>query len=96
MQTLEEAGAQTFPHAGHGADVTCLAVAATVVIAELLHAENFTQSRQGAKKFLTRISRINTDVLTANHAKYANGIPNHFRVCSVFRGLEFCSFFKSP
>jgi hypothetical protein len=96
VQILEEAGEHTFPHARHGADVNRLAVVAAVIFAELLHAENFTQSRQGAKKFLTRISRINTDVLTANHAKYANGIPNHFRVFSVFRGLEFCSFFKSP
>jgi hypothetical protein len=33
-------------------------VIAAVIFAELLHAENFTQSRRDAKKFLTRIARI--------------------------------------
>jgi len=42
-----------FDVAQHGADVDRLAVIAAVVFAELLHAENFTQSRPDAKKFLT-------------------------------------------
>ena len=48
--------------AQHSVDVNRLAVVAAVIFAKLLHAENLTQSRQDAKKFLTRISRINTDV----------------------------------
>jgi hypothetical protein len=36
-------------------------VAASVIIAELLHAENFMQSRPDATRFLTRISRINAN-----------------------------------
>jgi hypothetical protein len=32
-----------------------------VIFAKLLHAENFTQRRRDAKKFLTRIARINTN-----------------------------------
>ena len=64
------------------ADVNRLAVVAAKIFAKLLHVENIMQvvapkcneggSRQDAKKFLTRISRINTDVLTAKYAKYAN------------------------
>ena len=45
-----------------GADVNRLAVVAAVIFTEFLHVENFTQRREDAKKFLTRISRINTDV----------------------------------
>ena len=29
---------------------------------------------------------LNPEILTAKHAKYANGIPNHFCVFGVFRG----------
>jgi hypothetical protein len=77
-----------FDLAQHGADINRLAVVAVLIFAELLHAENIMQlvapkcneggSSEDAKKFLTRISRMKTDVLTANHAKYANGIPNPF------------------
>ena len=52
---------RNFDVAQHGADVNRLAVVAAVIFAELLHAENFTQSRPDARKFLTRISRIDTD-----------------------------------
>ena len=51
----------SFDLAQHGADVNRLAVVAAVVFAELLHAENFTQSRPDAKKFLIRIPRICLD-----------------------------------
>jgi hypothetical protein len=44
-----------------GADVNRLAEIAAKIFAELLHAENFTQRREDAKKFLTRISRISTN-----------------------------------
>jgi hypothetical protein len=50
-----------FDVAQDGADVNRLAVVATMIFAELLHAENFTQRRGDAKKFLTRIARINTN-----------------------------------
>ena len=70
--------------AQYGTDVNRLAVVAAMVFAKLLHAENIMQlvapkcneggSCQDAKKYLTRISRINTGVLTTNHAKYANGL----------------------
>jgi hypothetical protein len=36
-------------------------VVTAVIFAELLHAENFTQRRQDAKKFLTRIPQIITN-----------------------------------
>jgi hypothetical protein len=45
-----------FDVAQDGADVNRLAVVAAVIFAELLHAENFTQRRKDAKKFLTRIN----------------------------------------
>ena len=41
-----------FDLAQHGAEVNRLAVVAAVVLAELLHAENFPQSRADARKFL--------------------------------------------
>ena len=40
-----------FDVAQHGANVNRVAVVAAMVFAELLHAENFTQKRQDAKKF---------------------------------------------
>ena len=40
----------------HGADVNRLAVVAAVIFAELLHAENFTQRREDAKKFLSTLN----------------------------------------
>ena len=43
------------------ADVNRLAVVTAVVFAESFHAENFTQRRKDAKKFLTRIAQINTN-----------------------------------
>jgi hypothetical protein len=43
--------------AQHGADVNRLAVIAAVIYAQLLHAENFTQSREDARKFLTKVER---------------------------------------
>ena len=77
-----------FDIAQHGADVNRLAEIAAKIFTELLHAKNFTQSRGDAKKFLMRISWINTDDLTANHAKYANKTKTvfPFRVFGVFRG----------
>ncbi len=36
-----------------------------------------------------RPARRPRQIITANDAKYTNGIPNHFRVFGVFRGLEF-------
>ena len=50
-----------FDVAQDGADVNRLAAVAAVIFAKLLHAENFTQRRRDAKKFLTRIARINTN-----------------------------------
>src|ERR1700690_235434 len=52
---------RNFEVAQDGADVDCLAVVAAVVFAEFFHAGNFTQRRENAKRFLTRIARINTD-----------------------------------
>lgn len=40
-----------FDLAQHGAGINRLAVIATVIFAELLHVENFTQSRTNAKNF---------------------------------------------
>ena len=45
----------------HRANINRLAVVTAVIFAELFHAENFTQRRQDARKFLTRIARINTN-----------------------------------
>ena len=50
-----------FDVAQHGADVNGFAVVAAVIFAKPFHAENFMQSREDAKKFLTRIARINTN-----------------------------------
>jgi hypothetical protein len=44
-----------FAVAQHGVDINPFAVVTAVIFAELLHAENFTQSCRDAKKFLTRI-----------------------------------------
>ena len=49
-----------------GADVNRLAVVTAVIFAELLHVENFTQSYENAKKFLTRIARIYTNSIFQN------------------------------
>ena len=43
-------GCRQFDLAQHGTDVNCLAVVTAVIFTELLHAENFTQRRQNAKK----------------------------------------------
>jgi len=51
-----------FDFAQDGADVNRLAMVTAVIFAESFHAENFTQSRQDAKKFLTRIARIYTNL----------------------------------
>ena len=47
-----------FDLAQNGADVNRLAVVTAVIFAEPFHAENFTQKREDAKKFLTRLSRL--------------------------------------
>jgi hypothetical protein len=47
-----------FDLAQHGADVNRLAMIAAVIFSELLHAENFTQSREDAKKILQPISSL--------------------------------------
>ena len=60
--------------AQHGADVNRLAVIAAVIFTELLHAENFTQRRADAKKFLTRIPRINTNSIFES--------PSGWHLCS--------------
>jgi hypothetical protein len=50
-----------FDVAQHGVDVDGVAVVTAVIFAKPFHAENFMQSREDAKKFLTRITRINTN-----------------------------------
>jgi hypothetical protein len=50
-----------FDIAQDGADVNRLAAVTVVIFAEPFHAENFAQRRKDAKKFLTRIPRINTN-----------------------------------
>jgi hypothetical protein len=50
-----------FDLAQHGADVNLFAEITAEIFAQSFHAENFTQSRQDAKNFLTQIPRINTD-----------------------------------
>ena len=45
-----------FDIAQHAADVNRLAVIAAVIYAEFLHAENFTQSCDVARKILARIA----------------------------------------
>ena len=50
-----------FDVAQHGAEVKGLAVVAAVIFAKPFHVKNFMQSRGDAKKFLTRIARINTN-----------------------------------
>ena len=60
-----------FDVAQDGADVNRLAAVTVVIFAELLHAENFTQSRQDAKRFLLhlfdnflKVSKYFTDIST--------------------------------
>src|SRR5476651_2017378 len=52
-----------FDVAQHGADVNRLAVIAAVIFAELLHAENFTQRREDAKKFFATYFQWSADGL---------------------------------
>ena len=47
-----------FDFAQDSADVNRLAMVAVVIFTELLHAENFTQRREDAKKFLTRLEPL--------------------------------------
>ena len=61
-----------FDIAQHGADVNRLAVVTAVIFAQFFHTENFTQRRENAKKFLTRISRIDLIAKLLNEDRIMN------------------------